>query len=150
MPQSLSQNYLHVIFSTKGRYPWLTAPVQERLYPYLAKACEGQESRAVEVGGVADHVHLLVKLSKNLALATFLGTIKGESSKWLKSVFPELHAFAWQGGYGAFSVSASHVEDVQRYIRNQAEHHRKKSFQEEFRAFLTKYHIDFDERYVWD
>ncbi len=150
MPQSLAQNYVHLIFSTKDRYPFLSAAVCERLYPYIAKACQGENSPAIKVGGVADHLHLLFRVSKNHALATVIGSIKGESSKWLKGTFPEMSRFAWQGGYGAFSVSASQIDDVTAYIANQEEHHRTKTFKEEFRAFLTKYGAEFDERYVWD
>ena len=133
MPQSLSQNYVHLIFSTKERQPRITAPVQERLYPYLAKALEGQDCPALKIGGVADHIHVLFRLSKNVALSKVIGSIKGESSKWLKEVFPELQSFAWQGGYGAFSVSASHLDRVTNTLMD-----RPKTFKEEFRAFLIK------------
>ena len=150
MSQSLAQNFIHLIFSTKNRQPLITEAVQGRLYPYLAKAFAGQESPAVKIGGVADHVHVLFRLSKNRALSAVIGSIKGESSKWLKEAFPELRLFAWQGGYGAFSVSASKVESVAEYIANQAEHHRTVGFKEEFRNFLVKCEVDFDERYVWD
>lgn len=150
MPQSLAQNYIHLNFSTNDQYPFLATDVRDHLNPYLAKAFDGQNSPAVKIGGVADHVHVLFRLSKNHALAAVVGSIKGESSKWVKETFPDLLKFAWQGGYGAFSVSASQVDNVTAYIADQEEHHRTKTFEEEFRAFLTNYHVDYDERYVWD
>ena len=150
MPQSLSQNYVHLIFSTKERSPWINLEVQERLWPYLAKAFRGQESPAITIGGVADHVHVLFRLSKNKALANVIGSIKGESSIWVSKTFPKIRGFAWQLGYGAFSVSASHVDPVVDYINRQAEHHRKRTFKDEFREFLERYDVEYDERYLWD
>ena len=150
MPQSLAQNYIHLIFSTKERAASLSPGVQERLYPYLAKAFEGEKSPALKIGGVGDHVHVLFRLSKNIALATLIGKVKGQSSNWMKEAFPGVPGLSWQNGYGAFSVSASRVDDAIRYISRQAEHHRKRSFKEEFREFLEKYGVEYDERYVWD
>ena len=150
MPQSLAQNYIHLIFSTKGRTEWINHHVQERLYPYLSKAFAGQESPAIQTGGVSDHVHILFRLSKNKPLANVIGSIKGESSIWLSETFPEIVEFSWQAGYGAFSVSASHIDSVVDYINRQAEHHRKRTFKDEFREFLEKYDVDYAERYVWD
>ena len=134
----------------KESEPLITLDVQDRLYPYLANAFGGQGSYAIKVGGVADHVHVLFHLSKNHALSSVIGSIKGESSKWLKTAYPTLQSFAWQGGYGAFSVSASNVESVVAYIGAQVEHHRRRDFKDEFRAFPRKYEVEFDERYVWD
>ena len=150
MPQSLSQLYAHLVFSTKDRVPFLTAEVQDRLFRYLAGALNAQDCPALKVGGHVDHVHLLFRLSKNKVPSRVVGEIKGESSKWVKAEFGELTEFSWQSGYGMFSVSASQVDAVVAYIANQEEHHRTTTFQEEFRKLLAKSGVEFDERYVWD
>ena len=108
------------------------------------------DSPAIKVGGHVDHVHILYRLSKNMAPSKVVGEVKAQSSRWLKEEFPDLGDFAWQGGYGVFSVSASQVEGVANYIADQAEHHRTATFKEEFRNFLERYGVDYDERYVWD
>jgi REP element-mobilizing transposase RayT len=150
MPQSLSQVYVHLVFSTKDRDPCLTLDIQQRLFPYLAGALNKQECPAVKIGGHCDHVHLLYRLSKNKIPCKVIGEVKSRSSKWLKESHPALSHFAWQNGYGLFSIGASQVDEVTRYIANQAEHHRRTTFQEEFRRFLDRYGVDYDERYVWD
>ena len=141
MPQSLSQVYAHLIFSTKAREPWLTVEVQNRLWRYLAGSLNAQECHAIKVGGYLDHVHILYRLSKNVAPSKVIGGIKAESSRWIKSEFPSLRDFAWQGGYGVFSVSASRVEGVSEYIANQVEHHRTVTFKEEFRNYLERHGV---------
>src|SRR5437016_542020 len=124
MSQSLTQIYLHIVFSTKNREPHLTdKPFRERTHAYLAGICKNLGSPALIVGGVEDHVHLLCRLSKNLAVAVFLQELKRDSSKWVKAESSSLSSFYWQGGYGAFSISPSHVEPVKTYIANQEEHH---------------------------
>ncbi len=150
MPQSLAKIYVHLIFSTKNREPLVSVDLQERLYPYLSRALKNQNSPALKIGGVADHVHILFRLSRTDALAAVIGQIKSESTLWVRRTFAHLKGFSWQGGYGAFSVSPPHLESVTQYIVNQAEHHRTRSFEEEFRAFLERYEIEYDERYVWD
>jgi len=150
MSQSLAQLYAHLVFSTKNREPCLTPEVQRRLFPYLAGALKAQGSPAIKVGGYLDHIHILCRLSKNVAPSKTIGEIKTESTKWLKAEFPPLSNFSWQAGYGIFSVSASQVDTLVTYIENQAEHHRTSTFQEEFRKFLGKYSVEFDDRYVWD
>lgn len=151
MPQSLAKLYVHIIFSTKNRYPFLQdKEIRNEMHSYLGGACNELDSQVLIVGGVADHVHILCTLSKNLSLAKLVGEVKRESSKWVKTKGRGLSKFAWQNGYGAFSVSQSQVEVVRKYIGKQEEHHRKKTFQDEFRASLRKYEIKFDERYVWD
>ncbi|MBK8093638.1 MAG: IS200/IS605 family transposase [Verrucomicrobiaceae bacterium] len=149
MPQSLAQNYLHLVFSTKDRTPCLSAEVQPRLHAYLAGTLNAIDCPALVVGGMPDHVHVLFRLSRTVTLADAVKAAKVESSKWMKQEGGEPH-FAWQGGYGAFSVSASQVETVTHYIRNQAEHHRTKTFQDEFRKLLEHYQINYNEAYVWD
>ncbi|NNC88375.1 MAG: IS200/IS605 family transposase [Akkermansiaceae bacterium] len=150
MPQSLTQFYVHLIFSTKNREPWLSAEVQDKLFPYLAGALNAQDSPAIKVGGHFDHVHLLYRASKNKVPSKVVGEIKGQSSKWVKEQFPMLAGFGWQGGYGAFSVDASNVETVTQYVAKQAEHHKVVTFKEEFRRFLAERGVEYDERYVWD
>lgn len=151
MSQSLSQIYLHVVFSTKERRPFLQdANCREAMHRGLAKISNGLGCPCLEAGGVADHVHVLSRLSKTLSASDFVKELKRASSAWVKETFPDMHAFYWQSGYGAFSVSPSHVGRLQHYIRNQAKHHRKESFQDELRRLLRKYELEFDERYIWD
>jgi len=151
MPQSLVQIYLHIIFSTKHRRPFLEdKKVRERTHAYLVGACRNLECPSLIVGGVADHVHLLTRHSKNITVADFLRELKRQSSKWVKTIDPVLSAFHWQNGYGAFSVSPSQVEVVKSYIAKQEEHHLRRSFKDEFRWICEKYGVEIDERYVWD
>jgi REP element-mobilizing transposase RayT len=139
------------VFSTKHRQPFLKdKEFREKTHAYLAGACDNQDSPSIVVGGVEDHVHILCRLSKNLGVAVLIRELKRESSKWVKENRPELVDFHWQNGYGAFSVSPSHVDALKEYIKNQEEHHRSETFQEEFRRLLKKYGIEYDERYVWD
>ena len=150
MPQSHVQIYIHIVFSTKDRRTFLRdKTIRERLHSYLVGACKGQKCPSQQVGGVEDHVHLLVRLGKTVGIATLIRELKKESSKWMKTE-SNVRDFKWQSGYGAFSISPSHVESVTEYIRNQEEHHRKVSFQDEFRRLCGKYNIEIDERYVWD
>jgi|GEM_PF-440513 len=138
MPQSLAKNLVHLIFSTKKRTPWLTTNVRKGLYAYMAGILKQWKSPAIVIGGVADHVHILFSLSKNFSLAKVVEEVKKGRSKWLKQQGPEFRLFYWQAGYGAFSVSQSMVAMVKEYIEDQERHHRRKSFQDEFRAFLKK------------
>ena len=150
MPQSLSQLYVHLIFSTKHREPMLLLPVREHLHAYLAAVLNNQDSPALKVGGMGDHVHALFRLSKNLALAKIVEEVKTSSSKWLKTRGRGLANFHWQSGYGAFSVSSADVEEIVEYIAQQETHHRVASFQEELRKLLHAHGIAYDERHVWD
>jgi putative transposase len=151
MPQSLAQIYLHIVFSTKNRQGWLIDKAfRDRTHAYLAGICEKQGCPALIVGGVEDHVHILCRIGKTIEVATLLRELKRDSSKWVKENNPLLADFHWQAGYGAFSVSPGHVEVLKEYIRNQEEHHRRESFQDEFRRLCRKYGIEIDERYVWD
>jgi REP element-mobilizing transposase RayT len=151
MSQSLSQTWVHIIFSTKDRKPFLyEKEMRERVFAYLGGVCRDLESAAVNIGGVADHVHILCSQSKNIAQKDLLRHLKQGSSKWIKQEWPHLSNFYWQGGYGAFSVSPSHVDLVRDYIARQEEHHQSVGFQDEYRTILKKYKIPYDERYVWD
>jgi putative transposase len=150
MSQSLVKNLLHLVFSTKHRNPWIPADVRPRLHAYMAGIFQTWDSPAVVIGGVEDHIHVLFSLSKNHALIKIVEEIKKGSSKWMKVEGTGNQDFYWQGGYAAFSVSQSNVEEVRRYIENQEEHHRKMTFQDELRLFFRRHGVDFDDRYVWD
>ena len=142
-----SLNY-HIVFSTKNREPWLREDIRERLWPYLGGIARENGMKALEIGGVADHVHLLLSIPASMALSKVVQLIKGGSSHWMKETFPKVTGFAWQDGYGAFTVSQSQLDAVREYIRNQEEHHRTKSFAEEYRAFLERHQVEFDERFL--
>ena len=153
MSQSLSQIWVHIIFSTKSRYPFLTeTTTQQQVHEYIKTTCHKLQCKTLIVGGVADHVHVLTNLHKNISLSQLVEKIKTTSSKWIKTldVSNDLLKFYWQNGYGAFSVSQSNLEAVRLYIENQYKHHQKLSFQDEFRKFLVQYGVTYDEKYVWD
>lgn len=150
MPQSLSRILIHLVFSTKNREPLLTPPIQTELHPYLAGVLDNIECPSLQVGGVEDHVHLFFGLSRTVTIAQVVEKVKTSSSKWLKTKSPALAEFHWQQGYGAFSVSRSDADAVVMYVREQAKHHHKMSFQDEYRALLKKYEVPYDEKYVWD
>ena len=147
---SYVSSYHHCVFSTKERRPLITRTLAERLWPFLGGIARQHKMKAVEVGGVEDHVHILLSLPATMAISKALQLIKGGSSKWVHETFPEHRSFSWQGKYGAFSVSESRVESIIQYIKGQAEHHRKMTFQEEFVALLQKHRIEYEERYLWD
>lgn len=142
-----SLNY-HVVFSTKNREPWLSKEVCARLWPFLGGIARENKMKALRIGGASDHVHLLVSIPPTLAVSKAVQLLKGGSSHWLKDTFPKLAAFSWQDGYGVFTVSQSQLRSVERYIERQEEHHRTKSFAEEYRAFLMRHGIEYDERYL--
>ncbi len=151
MPQSLAKVLVHIVFSTKNRSPFLSDKnVREEMHAYLGGTCNNLDCPVLTVGGVADHVHILCVLSRNLSIAKVVGDIKRGSSKWAKTKGRMLTKFAWQNGYGVFSVGESEVERVRGYIMGQEDHHRKKTFQDEFRSFLKDYGVNYDETYVWD
>ena len=150
MSQSLAKLITHLTFSTKLRRPLITPEVRAKLRAYLRGILENLDSPAIEINSVADHVHMLFCLSRKRSLANVVEQLKKGSSKWIKAKAPALAGFYWQAGYGAFSVSQSNVPAVRKYIANQEKHHRKMTFQEEFRALLAKHEIEYDERYVWD
>ena len=150
MPHSLLQLYVHLIFSTQHREPLLMPSVRGPLDSYLATVLKNQDCPALRIGSTRDRVHLLFRLSKNLALADVVEKVKTSSSKWLKTQVRTLHSFYWQNGYGGFSVSPSALDSVAAYIGGQEEHHRTLSFQDEYRSFLKEYGVEYDEHYVWD
>jgi putative transposase len=150
MPQSLSYLLVHIVFSTKDRAPNLDASVRSALHAYLATVARNAGCECYRVGGVTDHVHLAVRISRTITIAHLIEELKTSSSKWLKTQSSALAHFAWQSGYGAFSVGPADLEALRQYIDTQEEHHRTHTFQEEYRAFLKRYGVEFDERYVWD
>ena len=151
MPQSLSDVLIHLVFSTKNRVPFLkSADVREHLNAYVVGTLENLDCPSIITRSVDDHIHILCHLSRTMTIAQLVKEIKATSSAWLKEQDPRLHDFYWQAGYGAFSVSRSNVGQVKQYIANQEEHHRTRTFQEEFRLLLERHGIKFDERYVWD
>ncbi len=150
MPQSLSQIYVHVVFSTKQREPLLPPPVREHLHAYLATVLKNHGSPALKIGGTGDHVHALFRLSKNDSLAKIVEEIKTSSSKWLKTQGRGLANFHWQSGYAAFSVSPADAGEVADYIAQQETHHRAVSFQNELRSLLERHGVAYDDRYAWD
>ncbi len=150
MSQSLIKIYIHQVFSTKLREHILTPDIQIELYSYIGGICNNLECYPVKIGGHTDHIHILSLFSKKITLITLLEEVKRNSSKWIKTKGERFSDFHWQNGYGAFSVNPAEINVVSKYIENQAEHHKKVSFQDEYRAFLKKYNVEYDERYVWD
>ena len=139
----------HLIFSTKERRPLLTAEIRPRLFSYMGGIIRDLDGKALMINGVSDHVHLLVSMPATVSVAEMMRIVKGKSSGLVHEQFPSRGAFAWQAGYGAFSVSHSHIDTVTKYIAGQEEHHKRVSFQEELLSFPRKQGIEFDERYIW-
>jgi putative transposase len=150
MPQSLACNLVHVIFSTKNRKPLLTDSIRSDLHDYAGGILRDLKSPALIMNSVNDHIHLLLNLHRTKALSDVIMELKRGTSLWVKEKDPTLADFYWQSGFGAFSIGKSMVPDVSLYIKNQAEHHKELSYQDELRLFLRRYEIEFDERYVWD
>lgn len=150
MGQSLVQNYIHIVFSTKYREPLILEKIENELFAYIGGICNELECTVLNVGGYLDHVHILCMLSKKIALMKLLALVKANSSGWIKTKGAEFINFYWQDGYGAFSVKHADIPIVSNYILNQKEHHSKKDFKTEFRTLLKKYEVKFDEKYVWD
>jgi putative transposase len=150
MPQSLSQVIVHAVFSTKHHEPWLFPEIRPRIHAYLAAVARDLGCEAFRVGGTGDHVHLALSLARTVTQAELIEKLKTSSSHWLKQQDARLAGFYWQRGYGVFSVGRSGLDDLIRYIDGQEEHHRSRTFQDEYREFLRRYEIEFDERYVWD
>jgi REP element-mobilizing transposase RayT len=151
MPQSLAQIYLHLVFSTKNRVQYLRdQTLRQETILYIKGTCDGLKCPSVQTGGWEDHIHVLCRMGRTISIADLVKGIKTASSAWIKTKSRQLADFHWQLGYGAFSISPSHVDTLIAYIQNQEEHHRTETFQEEFRRICAKYEIEIDERYVWD
>jgi len=150
MPQSFACLHVHIVFSTKSRVPLIAGDVAPRLYDYIGGIDRARASVLVAAGGMPDHVHLLCSLGREITVAEALREIKANSSKWIHETFSNQRGFAWQSGYGAFAVSYSNVPNVKRYIAEQVDHHRTRTFQEEFIALLRRHNLQFDESHLWD
>lgn len=150
MPQSFAAIQLHVVFSTKNRDPCITPDLAPKLYGYIHGIITGSKNMLLAAGGVEDHLHLLVSLGRETTVSELVRLVKCNSSKWVHETFPGHREFAWQNGYGAFSVSRSHRGLVTKYIHMQAEHHKAVSYQDEFRELLRRHGLEWDERYLWD
>jgi putative transposase len=150
MPQSLAQILVHLVFSTKNREPILADDIRDGLHAYIGGIVETRHGALLKSGSVADHIHLLIAHPRTCAPSDLVKEIKIGSSKWLKTKSPKYGNFHWQSGFGIFSISPVHRPALENYLASQAEHHRKVTFQEEYRRMLTKYGIPIDERYVWD
>jgi putative transposase len=150
MPQSLAKIYLHLVFCTKNRAPWLSDAVRDPLHRFMAAVLIKHGCQPVSINSVEDHIHILFIMSRTASVSRVVEEVKTSSSKWLKSQPGGDAAFAWQSGYGVFSVSASNVPAVRNYIARQPEHHCTRSFQDELRALLERHGVEYDERYVWD
>ena len=142
---SFASCLVHCVWSTKNREPYLTPDLRERLWPYLGGIARQNQMKALAIGGANDHVHMLVSLPATLSIAKAMQLLKGNSSKWSRETFPKMHFFAWQEGYGAFSVGVSGVDRTVAYIRNQAEHHRTRSFRQEYAAMLKTHGFTFED-----
>ncbi len=150
MPGTYSQLLLHVIFSTKNRTPWINDEVAERLYPYIGGIVRAERGLLYDIGGIEDHVHMYLRWRTDGAVSDLMRTVKSRSSKWVHDTFPNLTGFAWQEGYGVFSVSKSQEDAVKKYIARQDEHHKKEDFKTELLRLLRAHGVEFDERYVFD
>ncbi len=150
MPQSLSKVLLHLVFSTKNREKIISQNIQPKLHAYLAGACRKLGSEAYRAGGTEDHVHIACTLSRTITIAKLMEEIKKSFSAWVKKQDEALSFFAWQDGYGAFSLGQSQLNDLLNYIDNQHKHHQNKTFKEELKVLFLKYGIKYDERYLWD
>jgi putative transposase len=149
MANTYTSLHYHLIFSTKNRERWISQDIEQRIWEYLGGIARQNDMKALQVGGIEDHVHLVVGISPTLAVSKALQLLKGGSCKWIHDTFPNLAHFGWQDGYGAFTVSRSQLPEVINYVAHQREHHRTRPFQEEYRTFLEKHGIEYDERYVW-
>lgn len=150
MPGTYSQILLHTVFSTKRRATIITPEVQPRLYDYIGGLVRAQKGVVYALGGMSDHLHMLMRWRTDGTIADLMRAVKARSSVWVHRTFPSAAAFSWQEGYAVFSVSKSAEQDVKSYIENQAEHHKKRDFQEELLALLSAHGVDFDARYVFD
>ncbi len=149
MAHSYISCLVHYVFSTKDRRKIITADLAERLYPYMGGIARQHDLTALAIGGMSDHVHVFLSLPSTTSMAKAIQQIKGASSKWVHDTFPSRRDFQWQEGYGAFSTGISQAADTAQYIQKQKEHHRRKTFQEEFISFPEKHDIEYDPRYVW-
>jgi putative transposase len=149
MANTLTSLHYHVVFSTKNREPWITVDLEQRIWSYLARIAVHHDMTALKVGGLDDHLHLVLGLPPTLSVSKAVQLLKGNSSRWIRLTFPELEAFRWQDGYGAFTVSASALSATVSYVERQRENHERRTYQDEFRGLLHRHGITYDERYLW-
>ncbi len=149
MAQSYTNLIYHIVFSTKDREPLIADEIKPQLYEYIGGTIRGLGGVSLGVGGTEDHIHILVKLRADKSLSDVMRDVKANASGWIHKTFPEMKNFSWQRGYGAFTVSASQIKAVQRYIANQEEHHKQFDFQDEFEKMLSANEVDFKKEYLW-
>jgi putative transposase len=149
MANTYSALFYHVVFSTKNRTAFLRPEIETRVWAYIGGIARNHKMTAIQVGGVGDHIHALMMAPPTIAPYEIAKHLKAESSKWIHETFDDLQDFGWQDGYGAFTVSKSNVPTVVSYIQNQRAHHQTRTFQDEYREFLKKHDVDYDERYLW-
>lgn len=149
MANTYSSLHYHIVFTTKNRQRWISHDLEQRVWEYLGGIARENSMKAVQIGGIEDHIHIALGSPPNMAVSKAVQLLKGGSSKWIHEAFPTLSDFEWQQGYGAFSVSKSHLPTVVEYILKQQEHHAAKSFETEYRELLDRHEVDYDERYVW-
>ena len=150
MPQSLAKVYVHLVFSTKNQVNIIDPDIENELHPYMAKLFRECDSPSITINSTSNHIHNLFLLSRKFTISQVVEKVKKTSSKWIKTKGDQYKSFYWQNGYGAFSISQTHIDAVKKYISNQKQHHKKTSFKEEYIKLLEKYRIEYDERYVWD
>lgn len=150
MSQSLSNILLHIVFSTKNREPLILDEIESRLHQYLQEICKDSGCPAIVSNGMADHIHILVSLSRTISASELVSKLKSNSSRWIKTIDKRYESFSWQTGYGIFSLGESNRQSAIQYILNQKDHHKTVSFKEEFKVLLEKYRVSFDEKYLWD
>ena len=150
MPQSFASLHHHIVFATKHRNPSITPKLRPRLYDYIGGILRAKSCALVEIGGTANHLHLLVSMSREMTVSALLREVKGCSSKWVHETFSDAHTFGWQAGYGVFAVSFSQVDAMRRYIMRQAEHHHRMTFEQEFVELLEKHELEYDAAYLWE
>lgn len=149
MANTYTALFYHIVFSTKHRAPSVRPEMEERVWEYVGGIARHHQMTALQVGGIEDHLHVLVMAPATLSPSEIAKRLKSDSSRWIHEEFPELRDFGWQDGYGAFTVSKANVPGVVGYIQNQRMHHQKQSFQEEYLDFLKRAGVDYDERYLW-
>ena len=150
MANTYTSLHYHFTFSTKNREPWINQSIEKRVWRYIGGVARTHKMTAIQVGGIEDHIHALIMAPPRLSPSQIAQYLNGDSSKWIHEEFSKLRGFAWQEGYGGFTVSKSQVPDLIAYIKNQREHHRRKTFQEECLELLEKHGVDYDERYLWN
>jgi len=150
MSQSLNDIILHIVFSTKERRPWIQVAIENELYQYICGVCRNLNCPVIKINGVEDHVHILLQLGRVISTSKLISEVKSSSSQWIKTKGDQYCDFAWQGGYGAFSVSRPSIEAVTKYLSSQKEHHKKVSYKDELLAMLQRARISYDEKYLWD